>query len=187
MTFGKKKRLKCNMDGSSRLSESDSEAEFIFTVQSKPEPNKSWPTLQLMLMTLAVFAVCTVTTVALWLSGLFSSFSHLNTLGKLGLFFTPFSFDSVKDSPPEPTHSAPEELPFVDDPHAACVRIPTDCRNHLPYRTYSRFLPRALDVNVTIASGCSDHNRRLTTSFNCFLKYPVCSFLYARYVFAFDQ
>ena len=85
MTFGKKKRFKCSMDGSSRLSESDSESDFIFTVQSKPEPNKSWPTVQLLLMTLAFVAVCTVTTVALWLSGLFSSFSHLNTLGKLGL------------------------------------------------------------------------------------------------------
>ena len=39
MTFGKKKRLKCSMDGSSRLSESDSETEFIFNVKTKPEPN----------------------------------------------------------------------------------------------------------------------------------------------------
>ena len=81
MTFGKKKRLKCSMDGSSRLSESDSETEFIFNVKTKPEPNKSWPTIQMLLIALAFVAVCTVTTIALWLSGLFSTFSHLNTLG----------------------------------------------------------------------------------------------------------
>ena len=82
MKLGKKKRLKCNIDGSSRLSESDSETEFIFSVKTKPEPAKSWPTLHVILITLAFIAICTVTTVALWLSGLFSTFSHLNTLGK---------------------------------------------------------------------------------------------------------
>ena len=91
MTFGKKKRLKCNIDGTSRLSESeDSEAEFIFSVKTKPEPQKQWPTLQLVFITLAFMAICAVTVAALWLSGVFNTFSHLNSLGKTLICFDSF-------------------------------------------------------------------------------------------------
>ena len=75
--------------------------------------------------------------------------------------------------PPEKTQPLPTQIEEEDDPNAACRRIPAECRSYLPYGTYSRFLPRALDLNVTASGACSDHNRRLTTSFHCFLKYPV--------------
>ena len=125
MNFKKQKRLKCTMDGTSRLSDSDSETEIglIFTREpssSKEKPKErirrvhrtqksacltpyrwtvlkhmhirnKWLTLNIIFLIAAFVGIISITILSLWISGIFNTFSQLNTLGNHSVYHSEYA------------------------------------------------------------------------------------------------
>lgn len=154
-----------------------------------------WLTLNSIFLIAAFVGIISITILSLWISGIFNTFSQLNTLGNHSVYhseyaliqrcnwsMTRFHFlilvetgldsDQSEAGRDKDLTNAREE---VDDEeaHGPCYQIPVECRSSLPYQLTSNFLPAAQKLNISSAIISSvDSCREINVSFLCFLKYP---------------
>ena len=155
-----------------------------------------WLTLNSIFLIAAFVGIISITILSLWISGIFNTFSQLNTLGNHSVYhseyaliqrcnwsMTRFHFlilvetgldsDQSEAGKDKDLTNLREEGLDDEEAHGPCYQIPVECRSSLPYQLTSNFLPAAQKLNISSAIISSvDSCREINVSFLCFLKYP---------------
>ena len=153
-----------------------------------------WLTLNFIFLIAAFVGIISITILSLWISGIFNTFSQLNTLGNHSVYHSEYALikrcnwsmtrsyhfilvdaglDSDQSEAGKDKDLTISREEVDEEAHGPCYQIPVECRSSLPYQLTSTFLPAAQKLNISSAIISSvDSCQEINVSFLCFLKYP---------------